>query len=377
MSIFYNFNRILSYNAGFNFVVGGRGIGKTYGAEDLAIGDALKAPLVDTAVGRASTVQLVYVRRYREELDIAKVTFFDAIAVEFPHWEFEIKGKYGRAARALPEHFDTLDKKEQAKIMKEREWFIIAHFIPLSHAQKYKSGAFPYVKWIIFDEFILEKSLTHYLPDEINIFLNLYNTIARNRKGGARESAKMPRVLFLANSVMLDNPYFIGFKIDPDKAVNGFLTSGHHPVSKLPWVAVHFPDSADFESDEFQTRFRSFITQEMPEYADYAVGNQFADNHKLLIEGKDFKADYIFSLETPDGTFSVWNKFLTGTMYVQAKLPRKQDIYTLIPNKMSESKIFLENNHPVLARLRNTWRTGNMRFDSAQTRNAMLAIFKR
>ena len=41
-SLFYNFGPILSRNAVFNFCVGGRGIGKTYGATKLGIKNYLK-----------------------------------------------------------------------------------------------------------------------------------------------------------------------------------------------------------------------------------------------------------------------------------------------------------------------------------------------
>lgn len=363
-TIYYNFQRILSYNAGYNFIVGGRGIGKTFGAQELVIKDAVRKTVED-AVQEAliSGAEFVYVRRYKDDIKVAKQTFFDAVAFKFPKLEFRVQGDFAQYAKALPSDFHQREKKEQARIVKERQWTTIGYFIALSLAQKYKSTAYPRVRTIIFDEFIIEKGFTRYLPDEMNVFNGLYSTIARNRKG--------VRVLFLANSVSLDNPYFIALGINPDHATNEII------IMAKGWVAVHFPDAAAFDTDEFQTRFRTFITEEMEEYADYAVSNQFSDNHKLLIEGKDYKADYLYSIETEKGTYSIWSKFLSGTIYVQAKLPKQQNLFTIIPSRMSEEKLFLENNNPVLQQLRTAWRTGNMRFDTAATRNGMLHIFKK
>ena len=41
-SIFYNYNRIRSYNALFNFIISNRGGGKTYGAKKMCINNFLK-----------------------------------------------------------------------------------------------------------------------------------------------------------------------------------------------------------------------------------------------------------------------------------------------------------------------------------------------
>lgn len=55
--MYWDINKSLSYNALFNFIIGARGVGKSYGAKKLAIQNFLKK-------GK----QFVYVRRYKEEL---------------------------------------------------------------------------------------------------------------------------------------------------------------------------------------------------------------------------------------------------------------------------------------------------------------------
>src|SRR5438874_13310172 len=64
---YYSFTRLLSCNAVINMAVGGRGIGKSYGAKKLAI---------DKWIERRD--QFIYLRRFTEEL-IARDTFSASI----------------------------------------------------------------------------------------------------------------------------------------------------------------------------------------------------------------------------------------------------------------------------------------------------------
>ena len=80
----YDYNKILSYNAVYNMVVGPRGNGKTYGAKKRCIKKAIH--------GRGN---FIYLRRYQSEIVPAKETFFTDIAHEFPNAEFRINGNKG------------------------------------------------------------------------------------------------------------------------------------------------------------------------------------------------------------------------------------------------------------------------------------------
>lgn len=77
--------------------------------------------------------------------------------------------------------------------------------VTLSTAQDLKSSNFPAVKTIIFDEFLIEQGQKkYYLQNEVFIFLNLIETIARLRN---------IRVFLLANSANSINPYFLYFDL--------------------------------------------------------------------------------------------------------------------------------------------------------------------
>lgn len=342
---FYNYAPVLSFNARYNFIVGGRGKGKTYGAQKKVIRDAIKTHIKNPGM----CDQFIYLRRYKDELRMARDTFFAAVEHEFPDWDFRINGY-----EAQMSHVSTREEKK-------RQWHVIGFFISLSVAQSYKSVAFPRVKIIIFDEFIIEKSAIHYLPNEATIFNNFFSTVDRYKD--------KTRVFFLANSVSITNPYFLEFKIDPDKQDDkGFI--------KLygGFVIVHFIPDGAFETEVYQTEFGQFIAGTA--YADYAVGNKFADNHKNLIELKPDTARHMMSLETYASTFSVWYDLRSSKYFCQQKLPKEDHLYTIVTDRMDDNKTLLRTNDKSLQSLRTAYNHARVRFDAPLTRNAFIEIFK-
>lgn len=338
-SLFYSFGPILSRNAVFNFCVGGRGIGKTYGAAKLGIKNYLK-----------DGQQFIYLRRYREELAAARKTFFAAVAQEFPGVEFRENGNKGELCR-------TPDAEKKDKV-----WETVCYFVNLSTAQQFKSVNYSRVTLIIFDEFIIEKGNVQYLTNEARVMLDFYSTVDRWQD--------KTRVLFLANAVTIINPYFMEWNIQP----NGqeFMTRGKG------FVCVHFPQDGAFGDAVRKTRFGQFI--EGTEYADYSIGNQFRDNGTSMLGNKTPDHKYCFTLETDGGTFSCWRAWdivNSTTWHVQAKRPKEEATVTLVPARMTPDKVLVNFSDPVLSSLRTAFRQGVVTFDAAATRNAFIHIFNR
>ena len=335
---YYNLSKVLSYNGVYNFVVGARGYGKTYGFKKHVINRNIKAG-----------EQFIYVRRYKTELVQARNTFFADVSVEFPEWEFRINA--GVAQRASVE---TADEKK-------REWITMGYFVALSTAQTMKSVAFPEVRHIIFDEFIIEKGAFHYLPSETDIFNNFYSTVDR--------SQDKTRVYFLANSVTIMNPYFIEYAIYPDRLPE-LSTRAEN------FIVCHFPDSKDFRESVSATRFGRFISG--TDYEKYAVGNEFHDASDQMVGGKHSSARCRFILETDKGKVSVWYSTRTRDYYVQEKLPKGGDVLmlTLSAEKLDEGKVLVRFNDKILSGLRTAYRNAGVVFDSPRSRNAFAELFR-
>lgn len=342
---YYSYSKMMSFNAYYNIIIGARGLGKTFGAKKLIISRAIK-----------TGEQFVYLRRYKDELKVSKDAFFSDIAEEFPDWDFRINGYTAEMAPA--------DSRET----KGREWQIIGHFVALSTAQSRKGVSYHAVKWILFDEFIIEKGATHYLPREDVAFMNFYSTVDRWKD--------KTRVFFLANSVSVMNPYFLEWDIKPDQE-GEFVKRRKVEVrgQTVDYIVCHFADSAEFSSGVYKTAFGQFIAGS--EYADYAVGSKFEDNHDHLLQLKTASAKYMFTVETKHGKFSVWIDVINGNYYIQERRPKQEKTLTLLPDKMAEGKTLIQYNDRMLQTIRTSFRKGHALFDNAKTRNAFAEIFKR
>lgn len=329
---YYKYDKLYSYNGTYNFLVTGRGFGKTFGAKAKVIKDAL-----------FSDDQFIYLRRYKGELAAARSTFFADITYKFPNHDFKV---IGNSAQASPK-----DKNK---------WKTIGFFVALSTAQSQKSVAFPNVKTIIFDEFIIEKGNIRYLPNEDIVFNNFYSTVDRY--------TDKTKVLFLANSVSIMNPYFLAYDIMPDEGKE-FI------VKKDGFIVAHFPDATEFNDSIYQTKFGKFIKDS--DYAEYAVENAFKDNSDNMLEMKDGRAHYQFTLETARGTFSIWHSLWNDKYYIQSRLPARNLMFTIVPETMDNGKVLLTFSDKVLGYLRTAFRQGNVYFDNPVSRNAFTEIFRR
>lgn len=336
---YYSFDKISSYNAVYNFVCGARGLGKTFGAKKRVINKFLR-----------KGEEFILLRRFKTELPAIK-GFFADIAHEWPQHQFRIEKNEFQVCR---------EPKTKAK---ENKWERMGYFFALTQAQSLKGFSFHATRTIIFDEFIIEKGHNTYLPGETTVMTNFYSTVDRYKD--------RVKVFFLANSVSIENPYFITYKIRPDEV--GELLVSKFNSEGLPFVAAHFPDAADFSKEVYKTRFGQFI--EGTDYADYALKNEFGDNHKTMINRKPSNCEYAYTLETRDGTFSVWFHRKTGNYYLLERRPGNECMFTLIPSRVDEDKRLLVKNDDLLRTLRSAFKNGMMYFDQPHTREAMLNVF--
>lgn len=339
---YYNFDKVYSYNGVYNFIIGGRGLGKTYGAKKKAIQKAIK-----------TGEQFILLRRWKTELT-TKDSFFDDLIAEqeFPEWDFRVEGMHAEMARK-----STAEDKK-------RVWTRIGYFIALSQAQHFKGTPFPLVKTIIFDEFIIETGNIQYIRNESTVMRNFFSTVDRKKD--------KTRVLFLANAVSIINPYFLEYKIEPEDGQE-WIMSHYGELSHLPYVVCHFPKAEDFRAQVATTRTGEF--EQGTAYDEYASGNKFADNHKALIGEKHENMRYNFTIESRTGIFSVWS--WGGKYYVQEKRPKSEKFFTLVAQYQDEGKILLAQNDKLVQILRTAYRNNRMTFDKQVTRNIFIQIFPR
>lgn len=264
--IYYNYNRIISYDALLNILIGERGVGKTYGASKLVVKEFIK-----------KNRQFVYLRRYKTELSKSSKKFFTELIKnnEFPEHQLEVRG---------------------STFMIDEE--VAGYSMTLSTAQQLKGTNFTGVRYIIFDEFLIEEGQGHYLKNEVLSFLGLIESVARMHD---------IKVFMLANAVSEINPYFLFFD----------LTLPYNNDIKLfkdGLILLQYMKNEAYREAKKQTKFGKLISG--TEYEDYAVNNRFYDDNKTFIEKKTGTSKFSFSFVYKGITLGVWIDYDNGKMYV-------------------------------------------------------------
>lgn len=325
-SLYYNPNPMLSYNRILNFIIGARGIGKSFAMKEHPIKRFLK-------YGE----QIIYVRRYKGELKKLG-NYFDDVKTKFPNVDFKVKG---------------------------RQMFINGKLygwaIPLSMWQSEKSNAYPNVTTILFDEFIREKDNSGYIPNEVEALLNLMDTVFRDREN--------VRCICLSNAVSVVNPYFLYFGIVPDtkKRFNAYKN-----------LLVEIPDSREFSEERRKTRFGSLI--DGTEYGDMSLDNEFVNDTNLFIEKRSKESKYQFSIVYKGMTMGVWVDVEYGVMFLSNDHdPYSKTVFALTTNDVTESAMLAggwKNNY-YLKKFVSAFGKGYLRFDNQVLRSVGYEILKK
>lgn len=269
--MYYSYDKLLSRNAYLNFIIGERGVGKTLNAIKFCVSDFIK-----------NGHQFVYIRRYNTELDKACSEFFKDLQENH--------------------YFDDLEltvKKEKGIYIFKMDGQIIGYGIALVTALILKSTAFPDVKNVVFDEFlILPNSLYHYLRDEVTQFLELIETIGRLRD---------IRIFMLGNATTITNPYFAYFTLT-------LPYNSEFKMFKDGLICVNYIKNLEYRKAKRASKLGRLTAG--TDYESYCIDNQFlADNNEFLAKktpGSKFWATLII-----DGfTIGIWRDFKTGFVYL-------------------------------------------------------------
>ena len=327
--IYWDISVPLSYNALFNFIIGNRGGGKSYGVKKHVITRFLKR-----------REEWVYLRRYKTEFvddgDNSLATFFDDIRDEFPEHELIVKGK---------------------KFYIDGE--CAGYAVPLSTAKTKKSVPRPKVQTIFFDEFIIDKGVYHYLPDEVTCFLEFYETIARMRD---------VQVWFVANAITMTNPYFLYFHIS--------LPYGK-TISCKNDKLIELVQKEEFIAEKKKTRFAKLI--EGTDYARYAIENDFLRDTPVFIQKKSGRCDYCFTMFFSGHLIGVWVSWKEGLIFVS------NDTDPDYPVKFALSKEDHSPNTMLMTTIRqnrqfkwfiDNFNLGNVRFENVNLKNMIFDIMR-
>ena len=325
-SIYYDITNTLTYNSLYFFIIGERGVGKTYSAKNFCIRRYLK-----------TGEQFVYLRRYKTELsesvgDEKDAKFFKKIKAEFPDHKFRVSG-------------DKLycDNK------------ICGYALSLSTALILKSAEFDKVKTIIFDEFIIDGgSSYHYFKNEVEHFLEFYESIARLRD---------VRVLFLANAISITNPYFTYFDIT--------LPYGNKNIKtfKNGLILIEYIKNLKYREVKKASKFGQII--EGTKYSEYAIDNKFLRDNKAFVKKKAQNSKFFFIIIYDSKYYGVWRDFESESIFItQDYDPKCPIIFTFNADDHNENTIYTKfNNNGFLKSIVENYRLGKLFFENQQIKN--------
>lgn len=225
----------------------------------------------------------------------------------------------------------------------------------LSTAQDLKSANFSKVTTIIFDEFIIEEGQKkYYLSNEVIIFLNLIETIARMRD---------IKIFMLANPANIyTNPYFLYF--DLSLPFNNDIK-----LFKDNMILLQYMKNEEYRTAKRQTKFGKLIAG--TSFEDYAINNKCLNENKNFIEKKSGTAKFSFAFIYKSEYFGVWNDFANGKIYVSFDYDKNSPfIFATTLDDHSPNTLLMSR-----ARKYNCWKIfienfnlGNVRFENQKVK---------
>lgn len=327
-NIFFNPSVPLSYNCLLNFILSIRNGGKTYGCLKLCVNSFLK-----------HGDEFIYVRRTDAEMLEVKDNIFDALINDnvFPNHELTVNG------------YDLKCDNKQ-----------IGYCIPLSKAYKMKSTAYPKVKYIIYDEFLVEEKNTHYLYNEPRKLLSLMETVIRLRDD--------VRVFLLGNYSSKSNPYFDYFKLYPKP--NAVFTR-----HKTRPILIYNFQAKELMEIKQTSKMGQLVSG--TSYGDYMYSNTpFADNDTFIGKPAGF-LDYVVTYRFNGLEMAQYYAKSTGMFYISSKPDaNSKRVFAFDTDSHEPNLIYIKQmrNHPNIKELKFAFENGLLMFENLTIKNTILEL---
>lgn len=326
-NIYYNYDKLFSYNFLIAFVIGERGVGKSFNAKVAVLKKFLK-----------SGEQFIYLRRYKTELDTSLATFWDDLQSNGYFEDYKLEVKKSKMLTEL---------KCNGKVC--------GYAVPLSTANILKSTAFPDVSTIIFDEFLLDNSGTYrYLKSEVTMLLDVIETVGRLRD---------IKTILLGNALNVHaSPYFAYWNLELPHDGSEFRTFMDGAI------VVNYIKNEEYRKAKKDSRFGKLI--EGTAYGRYAIDNEVFRENNSFIEKRPANSTFMGMLIINGVNIGIWNG-RNSYMYMSEKYdPNTTAKFALDYNDHTEQTIFTnvrENLYMHLAL--KAYKHGYLRFENQRIKS--------
>ena len=333
MSFYYNFDRLFGYQFLLAFCITERGLGKTFGAKVAMLKKFLK-----------TGEQFIYIRRYKTELDSALATFWSDVQNNGYFEDHKLEVKKSKMLTVF-----LCDDK------------VCGYAVPLSTANILKSTAFPKVSTIVFDEFLIDDTgLYKYLKNEVNLVLDLMETVFRLRDG---------QMIFLGNALSITNPYFAYW--DLELPYNSEFKTFNDGL-----IVVNYARNQEYRDVKKKSRFGRLI--EGTSYGRYAIDNEMLKDDKHFIEKRTSDARFFGLLIINGVNIGIWNS-RNGHLYMSEKYdPNTIHKFACDYTDHTEDTVFLNARENYYLNLRiKYYKQGLLRFENQKVKNICTRLLTR
>lgn len=331
-SIYFNYNKAMSYNAMLTIIIGERGVGKTYGAKDYCVKHYNK-----------KKKRFAWLRRYSTDLDSAIGTsdhadFFKDISEKYP-------GKY-RISET---------KKIKNIIYNDN---LIGYGMSLRSAESLKGTAYNDVDTIILDEFLVGDGGSRYIKNEPMYLLSIIETIARFRP---------IRVILLGNATSVYNPYFDFFNIH-------LPYNSEYQLFKNNTILVCYIKNQKYREAKKNSTFGKLI--EGTEYESYAVDNKFINDNNNFIAKKPEKAKLFFNIIINNTIYGVWLHEMG--MFISKKYNPNYNInVTFDTNSHNNKTLYIKSRNVFIENMMKHFERGLLFFENQNVKHSVMDLMKK
>lgn len=277
----------------FNFLVGGRGTGKTYGALLYAIED---------------NIPNIFMRRTQTQVDMIMLPEYSPYKTLADDLELEVVTK-------------KLTKNSSVVLIDEQEFSTILALSTVSNIRGFDASD---KQLLIYDEFIPEPH-ERAIKQEGGAFKHAYETINRNRELKGKNPVQ---VLALANANDIANPIFIEFGL-VTVAEKMKRRGQMEMIDRRKGIGIFFFDDSRISKQKEQTAL--YRANPDSEFNKLALGNDFSNNSPLNSSPRPLK-EYNPLVEV--GEITVYEHKSNGRFYISSHKFGTPPYFGMWPNEV-------------------------------------------
>lgn len=332
---FYDINRLLTYNAKINLIVGGRNIGKTFSVRKHLIEDFLK-----------NNKCFCNFSRYNTQKKAVSTGFFEKLQQEGYFLDYKFKQNKN-------ECFISPNKKKE-------NWERIGYFVALSSEPKIKEQTFSNCYNLVFDEAIIDqknKAFYRYINNEWVTLANCVSSVTRELPN----QEKTTRLFLMANAVDWNNPYFQHFKIPTD------IKHGTHWLNPSKTAILDFLPTQEISREINNNTLFGIMLENDQQEVNKMINNDFIMPSNEFLEQKPKKSSFIFGIAWNGSNYGIWDG-LNDNYYISTKIPQNtsKNIYALTLEDFTINYKLLKKCSRELAILSDLYANARLRFENLE-----------